>query len=165
MENNERLIVNNYDAEAYTLCSISEIDNAIDRAKASYKRDVDIYKSHLIQYPNMADHWRAMLEKTNNILKAGFKAVTFEEYNKLQRNRWLSKEAKEITAEEFDYALNILPPKHWVRTDRYSMFFIGECLTMTYFEQYLYDKQTGKYWTATTDICDRSTWIDKLLGL
>lgn len=165
MENNERLIVNNYDADCYTSCSVDKIDEAMKRTEAAYRQDVELYEHHLVNYPNMADHWTKMLEKTKNILKAGFKAVTFEEYHKLQREKWLSKEAKEITAEDYEYALNVLPPKHWIRNERYSMFFIGECTTMSYFGQYLYDKQTGKYWCATTDIRDRSTWIDKLLGL
>ncbi len=165
MKDNERLIINKFNADCFGLCNIADVDERIERARKYYQSEVEVYEHHLAHYPDMTDHWNEMLEKTRNILKAGFEAVTFEEYKKRQRERWLSKEAKEITAEEYDYALNVLPPKHWVRNERYSMFFIGECTTMSFFGQYLYDKQTGKYWTALTDILDESTWIDKLLGL
>ena len=69
------------------------------------------------------------------------------------------------TEEEYDYALNVLPPKCWIQNERYSMFFIGECTTMTYYRQYLYDKVSGKYYTVLADILDESTWLDKVLNL
>lgn len=165
MKDNDRLIINNFNADPFTLCNVADADKEIERAREYYQRDVEIYEHNLVYYPSMTDHWNEMLEKTRSILKAGFEAVTFEEYKKRQRERWLSKEAKEITEEQYYYALDVLPPKHYVRNERYHMFFIGECTTMSFFGQYLYDKQTGKYWTALTDILDESTWIDKLLGL
>ena len=45
------------------------------------------------------------------------------------------------------------------------MFFIGECTTMTFYGQYLQDKESGKYYYAMADILDESTWLDKMLNL
>ena len=165
MEANDRIIVNLFDNESFTLCKIDEVDAEINRAKEHYQNDVELYKHHLVHYPNMSDHWQKQLKVCESVLKAGFEAVTLEEYVKRQREKWLSKEPKEITMEEYDYALNVLPPKVWIQNERYSMFFIGECTTMTYYGQYLYDKVSGKYYTALTDICDKSTWLDKMLNL
>ena len=165
MEANDRLIVNLFNNESFTVCKIDEVDASIKRAQEFYAKDVETYKHHLVHFPNMSDHWQKQLEVCEAVLKAGFEAITWEEYVKRQRERWLSKEPKEITQEDWDYALNVLPPKKWIRNERYSMFFIGECTTMTYYGQYLYDKETGKYYTALTDIFDESTWIDKMLGL
>lgn len=161
----ELLIINNAFADCFTICTESEISVGIERAKKSYEQDKATYESHLVNYPNMADHWQFQLDKTNKILQSGFRAVTWEEYCKLQRERWLSKEPKEITEEDFYYALNVLPPKKWIRNERYSMFFIGECTTMTFYGQYLQDKESGKYYYAMADISDESTWLDKMLNL
>ena len=161
----ELLIINNAFADCFTICIDSEVSVGIERAKKSYEQDKATYESHLVNYPNMADHWKFQLDKTNKILQSGFRAVTWEEYCKLQRERWLSKEPKEITEEDFYYALNVLPPKKWIRNERYSMFFIGECTTMTFYGQYLQDKESGKYYYAMADISDESTWLDKMLNL
>lgn len=40
-----------------------------------------------------------------------------------------------------------------------------DCYTMTYYAQYLYNKENGKYYTALVDIYDKTTWLDKRLGL
>lgn len=165
MEANDRLIVNLFNNESFTLCKIDEVDASIKRAQEFYANDVETYKHHLIYFPNMSDHWQKQLEICESVLKAGFEAITWEEYVNRQREKWLSKEPKEITREEYDEALNVLPPKVWIQNERYSMFFIGECTTMTYYGQYLYDKVSGKYYTALTDIYDESTWLDKMLNL
>lgn len=165
MDKNERLIVNLSDFESFTICKIEDVDEEINRAREFYQKDAESYKKLLINDPNMSDYWQFHIEACKDILKAGFKAVTWEEYLKLQRDKWLSKEPKEITREDFENALEVLPPKNWIQNERYSMFFIGECTTMTFFGQYLYDKVSGKYYTALTDIYDESTWLDKMLNL
>jgi hypothetical protein len=159
------LIINNAFVECFTLCKESEVSANIERARKYYEDDKSTLESHLVNYPNMADHWQTQLDRTKKILVSGFRSVTWDEYKELQREKWLSKEPKEITQKEFDYALNVLPPKCWIQNERFSMFFIGECTTMTYYSQYLYDKASGKYYTALTDICDESTWLDKMLNL
>lgn len=159
------LIINNAFVECFTSCKESEVGANIERARKFYEKDKSVYESHLINYPNMADHWKAQLERTKKILESGFRAVTWDEFKKLQRDMWLGKEPKEITEEEYDYALNVLPPKCLIQNERYSMFFIGECTTMTYYGQYLYDKVSGKYYKVLADILDKSTWLDKVLNL
>lgn len=165
MEANERIIVNLFNNDAFTICLVDDVDANIERARNYYTDEVELYKHHLIHYPNMSDHWQLQLKVCKDILKAGFKAVTWKEYVKLQREKWLSKEPKEITQEEYYYALNVLPPKNWIQNERYSMFFIGECTTMTFYGQYLYDKASRKYYYAMADIFDESTWLDKMLNL
>ena len=159
------LIIDNAFFDCFTTCKQSEVSAIIERAKKRYKEYKSLYERHLVNYPNMADHWKSELDKTNKILESGFRAVTWEEYEKLQREKWLSKDPKEITREEYVEALNVLPPKNWIRNERYSMFHIGECTTMTYYGQYLYDKEAGKYYYGLTDIFDESTWLDKMLNL
>lgn len=159
------MIIDNAYVECFTTCKESEVSANIERVKEYYERDKKCYESHLVEYPDNAEYWQGQLDKVKKILESGFRAVTWEEYKKLQREKWLSKEPKEITQEEYDYALNVLPPKKWHNNERYSMFFIGECTTMSFFGQYLYNKATGKYYYAMADILDKSTWLDKMLNL
>lgn len=165
MNKNERVIVNLFTIESFTSCRLKDVDKAINGAREFYQRHAEWYEQSLNEKPNTADYWQQRLEVCRNILKAGFKAVTWEEYLKLQRDKWLSKEPTEITKEDFENALEVLPPKKWIQNERYSMFFIGECTTMTFYGQYLHDKVSGKYYTALTDILDESTWLDKMLNL
>lgn len=165
MDKKTRFIVNLHNCECFTSCNFEDVDKEIIRAKDFYQKDVERYKQLLEEAPNMSELWSRELETCQHILASGFEAVTWEEYEKRQREKWLSKEPKEITREDYDYALNVLPPKKWIQNERFSMFFIGECTTMTFYGQYLYDKVSGKYYTALTDICDESTWLDKMLNL
>ena len=159
------LIIDNAYFDCFTTCKPSEVSANIQRAKEFYEEDKSLYESHLVNYPEMTDHWQTQLDRTKKILKAGFRPVTFEEYKQLQREKWLSNEPKEITEKEYYYAMEVLPPKNWIDNERYSMFFIGECTTMTFYGQYLYDKVNGKYYYALADIFDKSTWLNKMLSL
>ena len=159
------LIVSKHKNELFSDCKPEQVQAEIERAKEFYTRDLNRYKENLINYPNMADHWEREIKHTTAILAAGFEAVTWEEYQKREADKWLSKTATECTAEEYNRQLNILPPIHHVNMGTYTMFFVGECTTMTYYAQYLRIHDTGKCYCALTDIYDRTTWIDKLLGL
>ena len=158
----ELLLISNFTKELYTLCDENTIDDARARAYNSYRDSFLMCKKNV---PYDKEYYEKQAEKYRQIILNGFSAVTWEEYEKIQREKWLSKEAREITAEEYEYALNVLPPKEWIHNERYSMFFIGECTTMTFYGQYLYNKENGKYYSALTDMMDRNTWIDKKLGL
>ena len=72
---------------------------------------------------------------------------------------------KEISQEDFDEALCVLPPMKWIRNERYSMFCMSEMWSYSFISQYLRDKVTGKCYTTMVDIHDESTWLDKILGL
>lgn len=159
------LIINNAFKDCYTLCDKSQVKESIERARQAYEQDKALYEEHLVNYPNMAEHWEKQLAKTKKILKQGFSAVTWEQFQQIQREKWLSKKAKKITRKEYYYALEVLPPLHWVQDERCSMFFIGEPTCATFHQQYLWDKFTNKYYSAMADTQDRTTWIDRLLGI
>lgn len=161
----ELLIVSLHRNEFFTTCKPEEAGNEIARAKEFYKRDLATVTSRKKDFPGEADYWQQRIEEYSSILQAGFEAITWEEYKKRQREKWLDKEPREITQEDYDYALNVLPPLRWIQNERYSMFFIGECTAMTFCGQYLYNKTNERYYYAMTDILDKSTWLDKMLGL
>lgn len=159
------IIVSKNNNELFTSCKAEQVQAEIERAKEFYARDLRVCKKHLINWPDMTDHWNREIKHLNAILAAGFEAVTWDEYQIREANKWLSKTATECTAEEYNRQLNILPPLNYINMGTYTVFHVGECTTMTYYPQYIHIHGTNKYYCATTDLYDRATWIDKLLGL
>jgi len=159
------LIVSLHRNECFTNCKKEDVEKEIERAKEFYARNLAEVTAIKEEQPQKSDYWQNRIDEYSSILKAGFEAITWEEYVKRERERWLSKEPKEITEKEWYEALEVLPPKKWIRNERYSQFFIGECTTMTFYGQYLKDLSNGKCYYAMADIFDESTWLDKMLGL
>ena len=158
-------IVSIHGNQSFTSCKPEDVEKEIERAKEFYARGLERYKVLKNEHPKEADYWQSQIESYASIIAGGFEAITWEEYIKRERDKWLSKEPKEISEEEWNYALEVLPPKKWIRNERYSQFFIGECTTMTFYGQYLKDFSSGKCYYAMADIFDESTWLDKMLGL
>ena len=158
-------VVNLHNNDCFTVCKPGEEDAAIKRAREFYEKDADTYRSHLVNYPEMAKEWQRQLEYCEKVLAAGFEAIDWEEYKKRERKRWLSTEAIEITPDRYEEMLGVLPPVNWIRGDGYQMFHISEATSGPYHAQFLRNLKTGKCYEATTDIYDKNTWIDKLLGL
>lgn len=75
-----------------------------------------------------------------------FRAEYFEPYLKRMQGPWV-----EITEEQFEQALNCLPPKKW-KQGPIEHFFIGECTTYTLYGCYVSHKASGKYYSALRDI-------------
>lgn len=161
----EMLIVSKFHNGLFTTCKKESVQEEIDRAQVFYAKSLLTVSEHKINYPDNAKYWQGRIDEFAKKIAGGFEAITWEEYEKREREKWLSKEPTEITKEEYEYALNVLPPKKWYRNERYSMFFIGECTAMSFYGQYLYNKENGKYYYATADIFDESTWLDKMLKL
>ena len=66
---------------------------------------------------------------------------------------------KEVTEEQFNDALDVLPPLKWCTIDGIEMFCISEMTDGTYTAQYARTPD-GKYYCATVDVMDKSTWIN-----
>lgn len=161
---NDLVIVKKATVEAFGFTEKNETpEHAIIRAKSYYEKDLETYKSHLINYPDMAEHWRNRIEATEKTLAAGFEVVTFEEFLALQKKYLCDGELTEITKEDFDEHFNMLPPLKWCNRHNVEMFCMSEMYTGTYTTQYAYSLVTGKYYCAMVDVTDPETWIDKIL--
>ena len=100
-------------------------------------------------------------KQLENAKKREYKVVTWNEYEALKRKRYIvDGEIKEVTEEQFNDALDVLPPLKWCTIDGIEMFCISEMTDGTYTSQYAHDKHNGKYYCATVDVMDKSTWIN-----
>lgn len=84
--------------------------------------------------------------------------MSFSEFKAKERDRYLSIPIRQVTEEQFQQALECLPPLHYTRhPDGSTSFCISEMLTGPYTEQYF---QCSEGCFRKTVICyDRSTWI------
>ena len=100
-------------------------------------------------------------KQLENAKKREYKVITWNEYEALKRKRYIDNgEIKEVTEEQFNDALDVLPPLKWCTIDGIEMFCISEMTDGTYTSQYAHDKHNGKYYCATVDVMDKSTWIN-----
>jgi hypothetical protein len=88
-----------------------------------------------------------------------YRPMKFDAFLEAKRKHYLTGVLHEITHEQYDDALNCLPPLKWEAMPGGGTRFL--CLEPTdasYHAQYADYK--GRYFTRTVDALDRSTWIN-----
>ena len=132
----------------------------LQRAYNSNARNMAHYEAIIAENPesNSNGFFTKQLE---NAKKREYEVITWNEYEALKRKRYIDNgEITEVTAEQFNDALDVLPPLKWCTIDGIEMFCISEMTDGTYTSQYAHDKHNGKYYCATVDVMDKSTWIN-----
>ena len=132
----------------------------LQRAYNSNARNMAHYEAIIAENPesNSNGFFTKQLE---NAKKREYEVITWNEYEALKRKRYIDNgEITEVTAEQFNDALDVLPPRKWCTIDGIEMFCISEMTDGTYTSQYAHDKHNGKYYCATVDVMDKSTWIN-----
>jgi len=139
------------------LCSDESHAELLKRAENDKAKDIATWESHCKNYPNNPTFERN-LEKAK---QKSYQVMTYNDYHAAKRNFYISQPLEEITAEQFDDMLNILPPNHWMTLRGVEMFCMSEMLTLTYTNQYA--RVGDKYYTKVVDTRDRSTWIHECI--
>lgn len=126
------------------------------RADAHRLEDIETWKKNATNYPceTYDNYYKSALEKQ-------YKVMTWDEFQKMQRDFYISDPIVETTGEHFEDMLNVLPPMKWCTIDGVEMFCMSEMLTGTYTSQYA--KHEDKYYTKIVDIADKSTWINNYI--
>ena len=132
----------------------------LQRAYNSNARNMAHYEAIIAEKPE-SNYDGFFTKQLENAKKREYKVVTWNEYITLKRKRYIDNgEIKEVTEEQFNAALDVLPPLKWCTIDGIEMFCISEMTDGTYTAQYAHDKHSGKYYCATVDVMDKSTWIN-----
>ena len=156
-----KLIVSKYDLFTYNFCDEAEVSIRIERWKKELSENIALYSEYAKIYPSDSKYWNYKVDRTSKILEQGFLVLSSDEFQAKVREHFLSQPIREITSEDFYYALNVLPPINWVMYDDYEMLHISEADYDFYHAQYYHNKKTGKFYTCISDVYDKSTWIDK----
>lgn len=163
MLNMDLVVVNMAAMEIYSFVNADETnEQAEKRANSYYIKHLDEVKA--IYNKRGGEYWAKRIDEAIATVNCGCRVMTFDEYQKLQREHLLSGDLKEITEKEYQDALEMLPPIFWCNKGNVEMFCISEMYTGTYTNQYAHDKRTDKYYTKLVDSADRSTWIYELLN-
>lgn len=141
----------------YDFCTPETAAGIIARAEEKAKKQVNDYNNLIIEYPDRADYWKSCKAQYE---KAKYEMMTFSEYLERQKKEMVSGPVTEVTKEDFDNALNCLPPLKWCTRHNMEMFCMREMYTGTYTTQYAYSLVSGKYFSAMVDITDENTWIN-----
>ena len=133
-------------------------EQLLQRANDSRQRDIDSWSENCKYHP---------CEQFEKYLKLAqekeYQVMMWNEFEKLQRDFYIGQPIKEITAEQFDEMLNVLPPLKWCTIDGIEMFCMSEMYSGSYTNQYAHDKRTDKYYTKMVDYMDKTTWINTYL--
>ena len=105
-------------------------------------------------------YWQDQLRTAQ---QSEYSVIPYADFANLEREAILSMPLQEITEEQYNDMLNILPPLSWVTLDDVTEFCMSEFYTSHYTHQYAKDRRTGKYYSKLVDYRDRSTWIHALL--
>lgn len=136
---------------------------AIERANLIYARELALYKKNHREYEHIdpatgREYWAERIEKLS---QTKMSVMTVSEFREKERSAYLSIPMREISAEEFDYFLNILPPAKWETRSGVEEFCMSEMLSGPFTSQYA--RAGDKYYTKYVDITDENTWIDQTL--
>lgn len=160
------LITNKHNLEVFDSVRDGESsEEALGRARSYYLNSVSRYNDIIADQGNGKDNYWLNCRNIEQAKADALQIETDMEYFARVRHSYLDDPAKEITEERWWEMFEVLPPCAYTRTSRYEMFYVSEAFHLTYHSFYLYDRQTGKYWTKLGDSCDRTTWIDVALGL
>ncbi len=96
--------------------------------------------------------------------KRNYIPMSYEDFTKVQKAFYL-KEPNETTEEDFNDSLECLPPRRWIMNGSFNTFMMSEFTTGTFTSQYLHDLSNNKYWHATIDAADKTTFLEYRLGL
>lgn len=149
------------DAAKAQVWSFTTADNAeadIARAKADAAEHLTFWEDSAAKSGNPRDK-----EYAEEYRRADYRVMTFGDFLEFEREKILAKPLTEITADQFEEMLDVLPPLAWTQHKGVEMFCMAEFYTGCYTSQYAHDLSTGKYYTKIVDYSDRSTWICEIL--
>lgn len=156
----DMVIVTMYTVDAFSFLNDGETEQqGVERATLFYTEELELVKSHLQTYGG--DYWAGRVEEIQKKLDNGFKVMTFDEFQEAQKKKLITGELKEVTEDQYNEMLNILPPLYWVTINGVEMFCMCEMYTGSFTTQYA--RVGDKYYCTMVDVTDKNTWIHKLL--
>jgi len=90
-----------------------------------------------------------------------YSIMLYDDFLNYERETLLSKPAIEITEEQFNDSLNVLPPLKWCTMNGVNQFLMSEFYTGTYTTQYA--RKNNKYYCKMVDAYDQKTWLHNIL--
>ena len=90
-------------------------DEAIQRANQYYTNDLKHLKASLQESKDekRKQFLQSRIRENEVKIQAGFQVMETDKFQKIERERILSGKLKRVTEQEYEDALNVLPPLYW----------------------------------------------------
>ena len=112
------------------------------------------------KYETDLEYWETQLKQEK---ARTFSVMTYGAFLDLERETLLSSPMVEITKQDFNDALDALPPLGWHTRNGIEEFCCREMYTGTYTTQYAFDKTQNRYFSKMVDYTDPATWFSTIL--
>lgn len=132
-----------------------------ERAREYYNKNLIQATGNASQFKEHAKYWMDRAVEYMKILEGGFSVMTFDEYITWQKKQLTSDDPQEVTQEEYEDMLSVLPPLKFCTRGNIEMFCMREFWTGTITRQYAYNLVNCKYYSKLVDATDPDTWIYK----
>lgn len=134
-----------------------KIEDGKVRAEQKAKEDAALFRTYAEIYSD-SYYWVRRAEECE---RAQYEVMTFDEFLQKQREEVLAMPVQESTEEEFWKQLEVLPPFIHGTIGDMELFCMSEFDFGTYTSQYA--RKGDKYYFATVDAYDQTTWIPNRL--
>lgn len=137
--------------------SKEDAEDALPFVKGKYQEDAEMCLRHHEEYGHREpDYWLKQSEKYK-LQSSESRVMTFDEYVQIEADKTLSKPITEITEEQYEDALNVLPPLKYGYNRNVLSFFMSEFDSGNYTRQYA--RMNGKFYSKVVNYRKPETWI------
>jgi len=145
----------------FTYCLPDEAEAERERAEQEARECVESYARHIVNHPKDKEYWQSMKEQYE---AARYEVMSYEEFQRREREALLKPPMEPVTEEQYNDALDVLPPLYWVTCGGVEEFCMREMWTGSYTTQYAHVLDTDQYYSKMVDCRDKSTWIHNILA-
>ena len=158
IDNNTLVVANITFPRIYNFCKYGNGQKELEEAINNKKENIKRWENNIKKYPQSKELFESYLKEEKEI---EFKIIKLSEFEDMEKKYYLDKPIIEISQEEWEEMLNILPPLKWVTINNVNEFLLSEALNKWY--RYQYARKNGKYYTKIVDSLDKSTWIHNFI--
>lgn len=158
IKTNEEVLIVSSSLYVYEYAMRKKAYTKLMKARSNHNDSIKRLKQLMYLHPKETDRYKKRIEEESKIT---FSIMTKKEFEKAEREEYLKGHPKKSSKEDFEYALNILPPMMHVVIGGVELFLMREFYTGTYTNQYA--KDGNNYYVKMVDANDRSTWIHNMI--
>lgn len=136
--------------------SLENAETALPEVKQGYLNDAAKVTEYHALYGYSGSDWLQQAE-AYRIKAEDSRVMTFDEYQAAEADQILSRPIQEISAAEYDDALNVLPPMRWGSNNGVLSFFMSEFHSGNYTTQYA--RICNRYFCKLVNYHKPETWI------
>jgi hypothetical protein len=134
-------------------------EEALPEVRAKYMADAEMCKGHHEKYQHREENYWLKQAARYELQAQDSRVMTWDQFEAIKAERLLSHPIEEITEEQYEDALNVLPPMRYGENKGIRSFFMSEFYSGNYTNQYA--QIDGRYFTKLVNFRNSDTWINR----